>query len=234
MPKYKLNTISNDPYIYTIDNFLTDEECDFIINKSKDHMKLAKVSVMNQNEKTTEEVRKEMKVGKYKGRTNSSHWIPLDKYPETLLIAKKISKKLKCNYRHFESFQVIHYNESEEYKYHYDAYDINDKERYEHFCGKDGQDKDGQGKDGSINSPSGRGNRIRTTLVYLNDVEEGGGTGFDLLFDKPIQVLPKKGRLVAFTNVNDDGSLNLKSRHAGLPIIKGEKWAFNLWLRERE
>ena len=41
------------------------------------------------------------------------------------------------------------------------------------------------------------------------------------------------GPSVVFTNVNDDGSLNRKSRHAGLPVIKGEKWAFNLWLRER-
>ena len=44
---------------------------------------------------------------------------------------------------------------------------------------------------------------------------------------------PKMGKMVVFTNVNDDGSLNKKSRHAGLPVIKGEKWAFNLWLRER-
>ena len=38
---------------------------------------------------------------------------------------------------------------------------------------------------------------------------------------------------LSINNVNDDGSLNRKSRHAGLPVIKGEKWAFNLWLRER-
>ena len=204
-----MNTICNDPYIYTIDNFLTEKECKFIIDVSKDNLTLAGVSVMKGE--------KGLEAGKYKGRTNSSYWMPHNAYPETLKIAKKIAKKIGCNYRCFENFQVIHYNENEEYKYHFDAYDMNNTEKYKKFCGE-------------------RGNRLRTVLVYLNDVEEGGGTGFDTLneYEGEIIVEPKMGKMVVFTNVNDDGSLNRKSRHAGLPVIKGEKWAFNLWLRERE
>jgi prolyl 4-hydroxylase len=204
-----MNTLCNDPYIYTIDNFLTLKECKFIIKVSKDNLKLAGVSKMSGE--------KGLEPGKYKGRTNSSYWMPHDAYPETLKIAKRIAEKIGCNYKHFESFQVIHYNENEEYKYHYDAYDMYDKEKYEKFTKE-------------------RGNRLRTVLVYLNDVIEGGGTGFDSLneYEETIIVEPKMGKMVVFNNVNDDGSLNRKSRHAGLPVIKGEKWAFNLWLRERE
>ena len=204
-----MNTLCNDPYIYTIDNFLTEKECKFIIKVSKDNLKLAGVSKMD-NEINLEP-------GKYKGRTNSSYWMDHDAYPETLKIAKKIAGKIGCNYKHFENFQVIHYNENEEYKYHYDAYDMNETEKYKKFTRE-------------------RGNRLRTVLVYLNDVEEGGGTGFDRLdeYNGEIIVEPKMGKMVVFTNINDDGSLNRKSRHAGLPVIKGEKWAFNLWLRERE
>tara|TARA_B110000967_G_C18565123_1_gene402073 strand:+ start:33 stop:680 length:648 start_codon:yes stop_codon:yes gene_type:complete len=207
--EFIMNTICNDPYLYTIDNFLTDKECNFIINASKENLKMAGVSMMDGE--------KNFEPGKYKGRTNSSYWMTLDAYPETLKIAKKIAKKIGCNYRCFESFQVIHYFESEEYKYHYDAYDKEETDKYEKFTKE-------------------RGNRLRTVLVYLNDVEEGGETGFDSLgeYNGTIKVSPKKGRMVVFNNVNDDGSLNKKSRHAGLPIIKGEKWAFNLWLRERE
>ena len=204
-----MNTICNDPYIYTIDNFLTEKECKFIIKVSKNNLRLAGVSKMD-NEKNLEP-------GIYKGRTNSSYWMAHDLYPETLKIAKKIAKHIGCNYKHFENFQVIHYNKNEEYKYHYDAYDMNDTEKYKKFCGE-------------------RGNRLRTVLVYLNDVGEGGGTGFDSLneYDSEVIVEPKMGKMVVFNNLNDDGSLNEKSRHAGLPVIKGEKWAFNLWLRERE
>ena len=205
-----MNTISNDPYLYMIDNFLTDTECNFIIGVAQDNLKAAGVSRLKPNK---------LEASEYKGRTNSSYWMSIKKYPETLAIAKKIATKINCNYEHFESYQVIHYKENEEYKYHYDAYDKNDILKYKKFC----------------EGPKGRGNRLRTVLLYLNDVEEGGGTGFDNLteYDEPIKIQAKKGRMVVFTNLNDDGSLNLKSRHAGLPIIKGEKWAFNLWLRER-
>jgi prolyl 4-hydroxylase len=207
-----MNTLCNEPYIYTIDNFLTLKECKFIIKVSKDNLKLAGVSKISGE--------KGLEIGKYKGRTNTSHWMAHDAYPETLKIAKKIAKHIGCNYKHFENFQVIHYNENEEYKYHYDAYDMNETEKYKKFCG----------------GPNGRGNRLRTVLVYLNDVIEGGGTGFDSLneYDETVIVEPKMGKMVVFNNVNDDGSLNKKSRHAGLPVIKGEKWAFNLWLREKE
>ena len=205
----EMNTICNDPYIYTIDNFLSEKECKFIINVSKDNLTLAGVSTEKRQTESEKKV--------YKGRTNSSYWMPHDAYPETLKIAKKIAKRIGCDYHCFENYQVIHYNENEEYKYHYDAYNKNDIERYKKFCGE-------------------RGNRIRTVLVYLNDVEEGGGTGFDSLseYNETVIVDPKMGKMVVFNNVNDDGSLNIKSRHAGLPVIRGEKWAFNLWLRERE
>ena len=75
-----MNTLCNDPYIYTIDNFLSEKECKFIIKVSKDNLKLAGVSKMSGE--------KELEPGKYKGRTNSSYWMPHDLYPETLKIQK--------------------------------------------------------------------------------------------------------------------------------------------------
>ena len=77
-----MNTLSNDPYLYFIDNFLTSEECNFIINISKNNMKLAGV-VYEDNEKH------KFKIGEYKGRTNSSYWLSHDKYPELLLVEEK-------------------------------------------------------------------------------------------------------------------------------------------------
>lgn len=200
-----MTTINNDPLINVYDNFITDEECEFIINSSKDNMVRANVSD------------KSIDISSYNGRTNSSHWINLDKYELMEQIAIRISKTIGLsNYRNFENFQVIHYFKNQEYKYHYDAYDKTEVEKYRQYC-------------------SERGNRLVTVLCYLNDVEKGGGTGFDSINDKSEQliVLPKKGRMVVFQNVNLDGSLNMKSRHAGLPIEEGEKWAFNLWVRER-
>ena len=52
-----MNTLSNDPYLYFIDNFLTSEECNFIINISKNNMKLAGV-VYEDNEKHRRDTKK--------------------------------------------------------------------------------------------------------------------------------------------------------------------------------
>ena len=200
-----MTTINIEPLIKVYDNFITDEECEFIINSSKDNMVRANVSDESIN------------ISSYNGRTNSSYWIELDKYELMKQIAIRISKTIGLsNYRNFENFQIIHYLKNQEYKYHYDAYDKNEPEKYTQYC-------------------SERGNRLVTVLCYLNDVEKGGGTGFDSLSNDSEELIvePKKGRMVVFQNVHLNGSLHTKSRHAGLPIEKGEKWAFNLWVRER-
>ena len=54
-----------------------------------------------------------------------------------------------------EEFQVIHYEVSQEYRPHYDSYDMLN----EH---------------GRLNTVRG-GNRLITVLLYLSDVDEGGG-----------------------------------------------------------
>ena len=194
--------LSKTPLIYYIDNFVKNQEIEFIINASKDKLKKAHVSYLEKDKH---------KYKNYTGRTNRSYWLPKDEDPIVLRLCKRIAKEINCDWKHFENYQVIHYNPGEEYKYHYDAYDKKDLEKYNEFCGE-------------------RGNRLKTVLVYLNDVEEGGGTGFQTI-NKMVDA--KKGRMVVFENVNKDNIRYKRSLHAGLPVIKGEKWAFNLWLREK-
>jgi len=199
-----MKVLCNNPLIKYYDNFITDEECKFIINISKDNMQRAGVSDKSIDMKT------------YDGRTNKSYWIPLDKYELLKNLAIRISKTIGLNdYKKFESFQIIYYTKDQEYKYHYDAYDKNDKVKYKQYCK--------------------RGNRLATVLCYLNNVTKGGETGFDSIKDRsePLVIEPVKGRMVVFQNVHADGSLHHESRHAGLPVEDGEKWAFNLWVREK-
>ena len=110
--------IVEDPHICYYDNFVTDEECEFIINVSKPHMKRAGVSD------------KSLDLSSYKGRTNESYWIPLNKYDIMKRLCLRIAIEIGVPFKHFESFQVIHYTEGQEYKYHYDAYDKNNVEKY--------------------------------------------------------------------------------------------------------
>jgi prolyl 4-hydroxylase len=84
---------------------------------------------------------------------------------------------------------------------------------------------------GRLNTVRG-GNRICTVLMYLSDVEEGGGTGFP---NVGITVMPKKGRVLVFYNClpGQPGRPDVKALHAGTPVISGVKWAVNKWCRQR-
>ena len=197
--------LSKTPEIFYIDKFITNKEIEYIINASKGKLNKANVSYLNKDAKNYKN---------YKGRTNKSYWLDKNSDPITLKLCKRIAKEVDCDWIHFENFQIIHYGPGEEYQYHFDAYNKKELEKYNNFCGE-------------------RGNRLKTVLVYMNNVEEGGGTGFKNIGKGETVVEAKKGRMVVFENVNKKNEIYKRSLHAGLPIIKGEKWAFNLWLREK-
>ena len=75
------------------------------------------------------------------------------------------------------------------------------------------------------------GARLKTALCYLNDVEEGGETKMTKL---NTTIKPKKGGMLVFQNTIslDNHDKHPLSEHAALPVIKGEKYAVNLWFRE--
>ena len=103
MTEYNAKILCQDPYIFVIDDFLTDEECEFIKDVSKDKLKSAGVSFFKEDEKYR---------STYNGRTNSSYWINKEQYPLMKKISQRIGDLMNCDYRYFEEFQVIHYNES--------------------------------------------------------------------------------------------------------------------------
>jgi prolyl 4-hydroxylase len=75
-------------------------------------------------------------------------------------------------------------------------------------------------------------NRYATLLIYLNDDMEGGETVFPRL---DMEVRPKKGDAIYFTNINISNRKRLfYSLHGGKKVTKGEKWVANKWIRLRD
>jgi prolyl 4-hydroxylase len=108
-----------------------------------------------------------------------------------------------------ELIHIVRYGINEEYKEHHDFF--HPEEKYY----TDEMDRGGQ--------------RLKSSLVYLNDDFSGGETEFPNL---NFTVKPKKGKLVLWDNINDDGSLDYDSLHAGLPVISGYKYIAVIWIRE--
>jgi prolyl 4-hydroxylase len=110
-----------------------------------------------------------------------------------------------------ESYQVVHYGPGQEYRAHFDGWDA--------------------GTDRGKRCMERGGQRLVTTLLYLNHVEAGGATGFPKL---ELNVNPLPGSLLLFHNCHPGTNLRHElSLHGGLPVNAGEKWAANLWFRER-
>jgi prolyl 4-hydroxylase len=193
------NIINTDPQIYTIDNFLSDEECEHFINISKDKFTQALVSGNNGGLLST-------------NRTGKNCWINHDNDDITLKVAKRISELVDYPLENAESFQIIHYDKSQQYYNHCDGWLFNNSEKSNRCLLNGGQ-------------------RMVTALVYLNNVEKGGETRFTKL---DINIEPDKGKLLVFHNCYKDTNIVHKlSEHSGMPVIEGEKYAFNLWFRQQ-
>lgn len=72
-------------------------------------------------------------------------------------------------------------------------------------------------------------NRKYSCLFYLNEDMEGGGTYFPKL---QLGLNPTTGTLLKWDNLHSDGTPNPNSTHAGMPVIKGEKWILVIWVNE--
>ncbi|MBV0932282.1 2OG-Fe(II) oxygenase [Marinobacterium weihaiense] len=142
------------------------------------------------------------------GRSGSNCWLKHNTDAVVEAVCQRISGWAGLPLSAAESLQVIHYDEGQEYAPHYDGWDAT-TERGRRCLQK--------------------GQRVLTALCYLNRVEAGGGTVFPKL---GLEVEAQPGRLVLFANVIDNSlQRHPDSLHGGLPVLKGEKWACNLWFR---
>ena len=74
------------------------------------------------------------------------------------------------------------------------------------------------------------GQRTWTAMVYLNDVAEGGATWFP---QAGIRIAPRRGLLLTWNNMNNDGTPNDMTIHEGMPVVDGVKYIVTKWFRER-
>ena len=190
---------SKDPFIATYNNIITDEECKHFIHISKDLLQRALVSSNKKGYIS-------------QGRTGSNTWISHDHDEITKKVGERIAKIVQMPLENAESFQIIHYGVTQEYRQHYDSWEHNGSEK-------------------TLRCMKWGGARIKTALCYLNDVKKGGGTKMTKL---NITIPAEKGKLLVFQNTigNNNHDRHPLSEHAGLPVEEGEKYAFNLWFKE--
>lgn len=74
------------------------------------------------------------------------------------------------------------------------------------------------------------GQRSWTSMIYLNEPAAGGETEFPLA---GLTVSPRTAMLVLWNNMQDDGTPNPATLHAGKPVLAGTKYIVTKWFREK-
>ncbi len=144
-------------------------------------------------------------------RVAQGAWLEDEDDEIVLRYRNMISEQTDLPIINMEQIHIVKYAIGEEYKEHHDFFHPGEY-YYDSEIERGGQ-------------------RLKTALIYLNDDFEGGETHFPSL---NLVVKPKKGKLVIWDNVNEDGSLDFNSLHAGLPVKKGFKYIAVIWIRENK
>jgi prolyl 4-hydroxylase len=149
-------------------------------------------------------------------RTSSQCWIKPDELPCLKRASELVAKVTGLSTKNQEEWQVLRYKPGQEYKPHFDAANPFSDD----YLGTIERDR-----------KRGWGRRVYTFFIYLNNVEEGGETYFPKL---DVKISPKPGKAALWSNLNrSETGYHPMSEHAGTPVIKGEKWAINVWIRQK-
>ena len=111
---------------------------------------------------------------------------------------------------HAEPLQVVHYCVGEQYEAHLD-----------HFTARDKHANERMGE---------AGNRLVSAFVYLQPAVQGGETAFPLLGLN--EALPAGAALI-WVNIDPSGRPDARTLHSGRPLVVGEKYGMNIWLRQQ-
>mmetsp|Transcript_14262 Transcript_14262/g.30238 ORF Transcript_14262/g.30238 Transcript_14262/m.30238 type:complete len:579 (-) Transcript_14262:193-1929(-) len=192
------------PWIVLLENFVTEEEAD----------RLVAIGMKQGYERSTD-VGKEKPDGSHESmvsdsRTSHNTWCQEEscyKDPLVAPVIERIANVTKTEEKNSEYLQLLQYEPGQYYKQHHDYIE----HHYDMPCGV----------------------RILTLFIYLNDVEEGGGTHFPL-YDVTVQ--PKKGNAVLWPSVvdHDPERKDHRTDHEALPVIKGVKYGANAWIHSRD
>mmetsp|Transcript_6467 Transcript_6467/g.18204 ORF Transcript_6467/g.18204 Transcript_6467/m.18204 type:complete len:329 (-) Transcript_6467:1154-2140(-) len=191
----------NGPWVVTFENFLTDEECDELVQLGYKY-----------EYKRSEDVGKRKFDGtfdsvKSSGRTSENAWCSEREGCRNETVAQRVHERMArvmdIPPENSEDLQLLKYEVGQFYNAHHD-YIPHQRDRQ---CGP----------------------RILTFFLYLSDVEAGGGTNFPRL-DLTVMPKKGRALLwpsvLNDSPMNQDG----RTRHQALPVEAGTKFAANGWI----
>lgn len=143
-------------------------------------------------------------------RTSSGTFFAVNETPFIAGLDARIAALMQLPVENGEGLQILNYQVGGEYKPHYD-----------YFAPE---------QPGSAAHLAHGGQRVASLIMYLNQVEQGGGTAFPEL---GLTVAPAPGSAVYFSYCDSKNQVDPLTYHGGNPVTKGEKWIATKWMRQR-
>ncbi|PIN04696.1 Prolyl 4-hydroxylase alpha subunit [Handroanthus impetiginosus] len=206
--------LSWEPRAFLYHNFLSKEECEYLINLAKPHMKKSTVV--------------DGKTGKSKdSRVRTSSGMFLRRGRDKIIgdIEKRIADYTFIPVEHGEGLQVLHYEVGQKYEPHFDYF-------LDEFNTKNGGQRiatvlmylSDVEEGGETVFPAAKGNF--SSVPGWNEMSECAKRG--------LSVKPKMGDALLFWSMCPDATLDPSSLHGGCPVIKGNKWSSTKWMHVGE
>mmetsp|Transcript_16257 Transcript_16257/g.18411 ORF Transcript_16257/g.18411 Transcript_16257/m.18411 type:complete len:509 (-) Transcript_16257:133-1659(-) len=229
----KLTQLSQSPRVFSVDNFMTPEEMESILEYNRERVKPSEVGLSGWRDST---------------RTSSTSWD--NRSPTARVILRRAYDviALQKETQNGDSVQILRYENNEWYKPHvdwfneksYDDYDptvnngtnrfvtvflyLSDVEEGGHTVfplstTHEGYNGERLVHDGTVNTPG---------YIHNDDAKWVCNTSSSALRSNP-----KAGNAVIFYSQGPSGELDPYSLHGGCPVIKGVKWSANVWIWNR-
>lgn len=224
--RHRVEVVSAEPPLVVIHDFLGTEHCRQIVKTAKATNAMQRSTIGSKQETST-------------SRTSSTVWLKDEDCPDPLrVIADKVASVTGLPYANMENAQVCRYQPTQEFKIHTDHLNsFNDLECRGRLatCLIYLEEPDAGGETWF----PGTNDRIRVQdedrdLSLLGDA-------VDQNMQDEVKVPPTQGSAVLFWNTlqkpgcdDYDPEMFLhadeRMRHAGLPVLQGEKWICNRWI----
>ncbi|CAD7929794.1 unnamed protein product [Amoebophrya sp. A25] len=215
-----LETRSLQPPVFFIDSLVMEDEAQALIDWSKPKFKDSAVLVMDgSSAKDTKKWRTSRDVRPEMGET-----------PLIRTFERRAEQVSKLSRAHQEHMQILEYDLNGYYHAHDDATNLELYKEQDQLI---------------LEKQYGHFDRMITLFWYLNTVEEGGETIFPAADGTQwpedmsacgagLKVKPQQGSAIMWYNMNADGKLNRFALHAACPVTRGQKYAINAWIYNKE
>eukprot|EP00262_Sarcandra_glabra_P008925 TRINITY_DN22876_c0_g1_i1.p1 TRINITY_DN22876_c0_g1~~TRINITY_DN22876_c0_g1_i1.p1 ORF type:complete len:289 (+),score=43.68 TRINITY_DN22876_c0_g1_i1:156-1022(+) len=202
--------LSWEPRAFIYHNFLSKDECEYLISLAKPHMEKSTVvdSATGQS--------KDSRV-----RTSSGMFLKRGRDKIIRDIEKRIADFTFIPVEHGEGLQILHYEVGQKYEPHYDYF-------LDEFNTKNGGQRiatvlmylSDVEEGGETVFPSAKVNS--SSIPWWNELSECAKKG--------LSVRARMGDALLFWSMRPDASLDPSSLHGGCAVIKGNKWSSTKWL----